>query len=71
TTCGLQNRRSDSQPIVNTDSYDNQADTVASNPDTSGEKPAIPADLQSIIEAWPTLPEPLRAAVLAIVRSGG
>lgn len=31
----------------------------------------IDPELQTINEAWPTLPEPLRAAVLAIVRSSG
>jgi hypothetical protein len=28
-------------------------------------------DLQAIIEAWPTLPEAIRAGILAIVRAAG
>jgi hypothetical protein len=37
----------------------------------SAKTPEIDPELQAIIETWPILPEPLRAAVLAIVRSGG
>ncbi len=51
--------------------YNDGQSGVAPNPDTSDEKTPLNPDLQSIIEAWPTLQEPLRAAMLAIVRSGG
>jgi hypothetical protein len=39
----------------------------ASQIDSHGLVP--PADLQEILKAWPSLAEPLKAAVLAIVRS--
>ncbi len=51
--------------------YKSSNPAIASNPDTSDEKTPLNPELQAIIEAWPSLPEPLRAAVLAIVRSGG
>jgi len=31
------------------------------------ETPALPVDLQGVVTAWPTLPEHIRAAVLALV----
>jgi len=35
-------------------------------------KPAhIDADLQAIIDAWPTLPEALRAGIVAMIRAAG
>ena len=30
----------------------------------------IDPDLQAIIERWPTLPEPIRAGILAMIRAG-
>jgi hypothetical protein len=32
-------------------------------------KPEIPSDLQAIIDAWPTLPDAIKAGIVAIVRS--
>jgi hypothetical protein len=29
----------------------------------------LPPDLSQIMDAWPSLPEPIKAAVLALVRS--
>jgi hypothetical protein len=29
----------------------------------------MPPDLSAIIDAWPSLPEPIRAAVLALVKA--
>jgi hypothetical protein len=31
--------------------------------------PAVPADLAAVVAAWPTLPEPVRAGILAMVRA--
>ena len=31
--------------------------------------PETPPDLAEIIDAWPALPEPIRAGILAMVRS--
>jgi hypothetical protein len=35
------------------------------------EKPAINPILAALLDAWPTLPEPLRAGILAMVRPAG
>jgi hypothetical protein len=29
----------------------------------------VPPDLAAVVAAWPTLPEPIRAAVLALVKA--
>jgi hypothetical protein len=31
--------------------------------------PDLPTDLARVIDAWPTLPEPIRAGILAMVRA--
>ena len=30
---------------------------------------ALPADLAAVVDAWPTLPEPIKAGVLAMVKA--
>ena len=32
-------------------------------------KPALPRDLQAVADAWPTLPDALKAGILAMVRA--
>jgi hypothetical protein len=39
--------------------------------DTASAGMNFPADLQTIIAAWPTLPEPIKAGILAIVNAAG
>jgi hypothetical protein len=36
-------------------------------PENSAPDSALSADLQRVVDAWPTLPEAMRAAILAIV----
>ncbi len=43
--------------------------TPASSPDSSGRNPAPDDDLRRLVEAWPTLPDPVRAGILAIVEA--
>jgi hypothetical protein len=33
--------------------------------------PAIDPGLAALIDAWPTLPEPIRAGILAMIRAAG
>jgi hypothetical protein len=33
------------------------------------EPDAVPADLAAVVNAWPTLPEPIKAGVLAMVKA--
>ena len=61
----------DSASAENKATYDVQKPGTALTPDNFDQKTPSDPDLQSIIEAWPSLPEPLRAAVLAIVRTSG
>jgi len=49
----------------------NPAPGGAENGALAPEKPAIDPALASIIDTWPKLPEPLRAGILAMVRSAG
>jgi hypothetical protein len=35
------------------------------------EKPVIDPDLTALINAWPALPEPIRAGILAMIRAAG
>ena len=43
--------------------------TLTSSHDSSGGNPRLEADLRRLIAAWPTLPEPLRAGIMAMVRA--
>jgi len=45
---------------------------VSGDGTTKGTTPVpCPADLNEVVTSWATLPAPLKAAVLAIVRAGG
>lgn len=50
-------------------SYERSTATTSNSPSSSDEKPPDDANLQDVIEAWPTLPEAIRAGILAMVRS--
>jgi hypothetical protein len=44
------------------------------NPGSGGAKsgavaPELAPDLAAVVDAWPTLPEPIRRAILALVRA--
>ncbi len=45
--------------------------TPASNTDSSPPETPLDAELQAVIEAWPDLPEAIRAGVVALVKAGG
>ncbi len=70
-TFGSVNRCSDSETTIKQGVSGTKKSGTASTPDNLGQTTPLNPDLQAIIEAWPSLSEPLRAAVLAIVRSGG
>ncbi len=43
--------------------------TPASSPDSSGGNPPRDDDLRRLIDAWPDLPEPIRAGIVAMVEA--
>jgi hypothetical protein len=51
--------------------YTNPAPGGAKSGALDPEKAAIDPALASLIDAWPTLPEPIRAGILAMVRAAG
>ncbi|MGO8899023.1 MAG: hypothetical protein ACLQU5_11860 [Isosphaeraceae bacterium] len=40
-------------------------------PETPHQRQFMPPDLAAIVDAWPNLPEPLKAGILAMVRVAG
>ena len=48
---------------------DNAPVTPSSSPSSSGGNPPLDADLRRLIRAWPTLPEPVRAGIVAMVEA--
>lgn len=46
------------------------ANSGARSAPTGPESTPVDPDLQRLVNAWPTLPEPIRAAVLALVGTG-
>jgi hypothetical protein len=38
-------------------------------PSFAPHRPALPPDLAAVVAAWPGLPEPIRAGILAMVRA--
>ncbi len=65
-TCGLQNRCGDSLTHDDTDTYESDGKNLASCLALLRQESP---ELASIVNAWPTLSGPIRAAILAMIRS--
>ena len=52
-------------------SYDEQSACTSSNTSNSTQNLPPDADLQAVIDAWPTLPAAVKAGILAMVESVG
>ncbi len=63
-TCGLQNRCPDSVTDDGATTYDSDQSASASRSAILIEKWA---DLAAVVTAWPDLPEPVRAGIVAMV----
>ena len=61
--------RGDSATNDDSRTCDGDSATPSSSPSSSGANPPLDDDLRRLMDAWPTLPEPLRAGILAIVKA--
>ena len=52
-----------------TRNFSNTGGGEIESPSQIASQKTFPADLQRVVDSWETLPEPLKAAVLAIVNS--
>ncbi len=52
-----------------TETCDGAPATPNSSHDSSGGNPPLEDDLRRLVEAWPTLPDPVRAGIVAMVEA--
>ena len=57
------------QVAANKTTYENASQALSG--ELSAFSPPLDDDLAEIVEAWPTLPEPIRAGIVAMVRASG
>ena len=70
-TCDRRIRNPVSRSITNAgaDTYNGPSDAPTLNPTSWGADRPVDPDLRRVVDAWPTLPEPIRRAMLALVGS--
>ena len=52
-----------------TGACESRSATPSSSPSSSGGNPPLNDDLRGLIDAWPSLPEPVRVGIVAMVRA--
>ena len=67
-TCGLRIRNPDSTPI-NPEENAHSSEGAAQGAAVDAVNISIDSDLTLIIDVWPSLPEPVRAGILAMVKA--
>ncbi len=68
-TFSLEGCKPSAQTTANTDTSSGDTATPSSSPGSRGGNPALDDHLRRLIDAWPTLPEPMRAGILAMVEA--
>jgi hypothetical protein len=68
-TTRLQGSAPTLQVPENTDTYERGLSTPSLSPSNSLHSKAHDDDLQAVIDAWPELPEPIKAAIKALIQS--
>ncbi len=68
-TFSLEGCHPGAQGVEKTGACDDAPATPAHNPDSSSGNPPLAPDLRRLVEAWPTLPDPVRAGILAMVEA--
>jgi hypothetical protein len=67
-TCGRNHGNGNSLPIQ-PDESGAKSDAESAEFDNSDASPALPPDLAAVVSAWPTLPDALKAGILAMVNA--
>ena len=70
-TRGIQNPRPDSVTIESSGTYERPENAPHYTPDTSQLIDSDDADLQHVIDAWPSLPPAMRTGIMAMVEASG
>lgn len=69
TTTSLEGCEPSAEAPDNTTTYDAAASAPSNTPSSNTQIGPLSADLQELIDAWPDLPEPIKAAIVAMVDS--
>ncbi len=68
-TFSLEGCKPSAQTTANTDTSGGDTATPSSSPGSRGGIPALDDHLRRLIDAWPALPEPMRAGILVMVEA--
>ena len=63
------NPPADSATIDTAESYKGSMSTPSNSPSSSGAQEQMEHDLRHLVDSWPTLPEPIRAGIMAMVHA--